>query len=74
VAALRKAFDETLRDPAFVADAVKERLEMRAMGGGQLADLIRQVIETPAELRERVKLAIQPKNAVDLPGAKSGNE
>jgi hypothetical protein len=32
------------------------------------------VIETPLELRERVKLAIQPSNAVNLPGAKSGNE
>jgi tripartite-type tricarboxylate transporter receptor subunit TctC len=74
VAALRKAFDETLRDPAFIADADKQRLEIRAMGGGALADLIKQVIETPADLRERVKQAIQPKNAVDLPGAKSGNE
>jgi tripartite-type tricarboxylate transporter receptor subunit TctC len=74
VAALRKAFDETLRDPAFIADAEKQRLEIRAMAGGQLADLVRQVIETPAELRERVKLAIQPKNAVNLPGAKPGNE
>jgi hypothetical protein len=44
------------------------------MGGGQLADLVGQVIETPAELRERLKLAIQPKNAVNFPGAKSGNE
>jgi hypothetical protein len=74
VAALRKAFDETLRDPAFIADADKQRLEIRPMGGGALADLIKQVIETPADLRERVKQAIQPKNAVDLPGAKSGNE
>jgi tripartite-type tricarboxylate transporter receptor subunit TctC len=74
VAALRKAFDETLRDPAFIADAQRQRLEIRAMAGGELADLVRRVIETPAELRERVKLAIQPKNAVNLPGAKSGNE
>jgi tripartite-type tricarboxylate transporter receptor subunit TctC len=74
VAALRKAFDATLRDPAFIADADKQRLEIRAMDGGELADLVRQVIETPAELRERVKLAIQPKNVVNLPGAKSGNE
>jgi tripartite-type tricarboxylate transporter receptor subunit TctC len=74
VAALRQAFDETLRDPAFIADAQKQRLEIRAMAGGELTDLVRQVIETPAELRERVKLAIQPKNAVNLPGAKSGNE
>jgi tripartite-type tricarboxylate transporter receptor subunit TctC len=74
VAALRKAFDETLRDPAFIADAEKQRLEIRAMAGGQLADLVRQVIETPAELRERVKLAIKPRNAVNLPGAKPENE
>jgi tripartite-type tricarboxylate transporter receptor subunit TctC len=74
VAALRKAFDETLRDPAFIADAAKERLEIRAMGGSELADLIRQVIEIPAGLRDRIKPAIQPNNAVSLPGAKSGNE
>jgi len=74
VAALRKAFDETLRDPDFIADAAHERLEIRAMSGGALADLVRAVIETPADLRERVKLAIHPKNAVNLPGAKPTNE
>jgi tripartite-type tricarboxylate transporter receptor subunit TctC len=74
VAALRKAFDETLRDPEFIADAAMQRLEIRAMSGGELADLIKQVIGTPADLRERVKLAIQPRNAVSLPGAKPGSE
>jgi len=70
VAALRKAFDTTLADPAFIADAEKQRLEIRAMNGGQLADLIKTVIETPIDVREKVKLAIQPKNAQTLPGAK----
>jgi tripartite-type tricarboxylate transporter receptor subunit TctC len=74
VAALRKAFDDTLRDPDFIADAAHERLEIRAMSGTALADLIKAVIETPADLRERVKLAIQPRNAVSLPGAKPANE
>ncbi len=74
VAALRQAFDETLRDPDFIADAARERLEIRAMSGGELAGLITRVIETPPELRERVKLAIQPKNATNLPGAKPPNE
>jgi tripartite-type tricarboxylate transporter receptor subunit TctC len=74
VAALRKAFDETLSDRAFIADADKQRLEIRAMSGGELADLIKHVIETPADIRERVKLAIQPRNAQILPGAKTGNE
>lgn len=70
VAALRKAFDETLADPAFLADAEHQRLELRAMNGAALGKLVRDVIETPAELRERVKLAIQPKNAQTVPGAK----
>jgi hypothetical protein len=74
VTALRQAFDATQRDPAFIADAAMQRLEIRAMSGGELAGLIRQVIETPADLRERVKLAIQPRNAVSAPGAKSGSE
>jgi hypothetical protein len=70
LAALRQAFDRTLADPAFIADADKQRLEIRAMDGGRLADLIKAVIETPADVREKVKLAIQPKNAQTLPGAK----
>jgi tripartite-type tricarboxylate transporter receptor subunit TctC len=71
LAALRKAFDETLRDPDFVADAARERLEIRAMSGTELAALIKSVIETPAATREKVKLAIQPQDARMLPGAKS---
>src|SRR5579871_2770314 len=63
VEALRKAFDETLRDPDFIADAARERLEIRPMGGTALAELIRSVIETTADVREKVKLAIQPQNA-----------
>ncbi len=40
------------------------------MNGGVLADLVKTVIETPIDVREKVKLAIQPKNAQTLPGAK----
>jgi hypothetical protein len=71
VAALRKAFDAMLNDPAFIAEAEKQRLELRAMNGGELADLVRNVIETPASTREKVKLAIRPSNAQILPGATS---
>jgi tripartite-type tricarboxylate transporter receptor subunit TctC len=72
VAALRKAFDETLKDPEFLADADKQRLEIQAMTGEQLAQLIKSVIETPAAIRDKVKLAIETKNTTTLPGAKTG--
>jgi tripartite-type tricarboxylate transporter receptor subunit TctC len=74
VAALRKAFDATLADPEFLADAEKQRMEIRAMTGQQLADVIKGIIEAPADIREKVKLAIVPKNTVELPGAKKGGE
>ena len=67
VAALRKAFDDTLADPAFLAEAEKQRMEIRAMTGAELAQLIKDIIEAPAEIREKVKLAIEPKNTVEAP-------
>jgi len=72
VAALRKAFDATLADPEFLADAEKQRMEIRAMTGEQLATLVKDIIETPAAIREKVKLAIVPNNTVEAPGAKKG--
>src|SRR5688572_26521651 len=70
VAALRKAFDATLADPAFIAESEKQRMEIRAMTGEELAKLIKDIIETPPAIREKVKLAIEPKNTVDAPKAK----
>jgi tripartite-type tricarboxylate transporter receptor subunit TctC len=74
VAALRKAFDDTLKDPEFLADAEKQRLEIQAMTGEQLAQLIKSVIETPAAIRDKVKRAIEPTNTTTLPGTKTGSE
>jgi tripartite-type tricarboxylate transporter receptor subunit TctC len=67
VAALRKAFDATLADPEFLAEAEKQRMEIRAMNGAELAQLVKAIIEAPADIREKVKLAIVPKNTVDAP-------
>jgi tripartite-type tricarboxylate transporter receptor subunit TctC len=75
VAALRKAFDDTFQDPAFIQEAKTQRADLQPMSGAQLAQIIREVIETPLALRERVKIVIQPANAKELPGTKpAGNE
>jgi tripartite-type tricarboxylate transporter receptor subunit TctC len=74
VAALRKAFDATLADPIFIADAEKQRMEVRSMTGDELASLVKGVIDAPADIREKVKLAIVPKNTVEAPGAAKGSE
>jgi tripartite-type tricarboxylate transporter receptor subunit TctC len=70
VAALRAAFDATLKDPEFIAEAKTQRAEIGPMPGAELAQIIGEIIAAPAPLRERVKLAIQPQNASQIPGAK----
>jgi tripartite-type tricarboxylate transporter receptor subunit TctC len=63
VEALRRAFDETLRDPAFIAEAAKERADISPMTGAELAELIQSLIEAPADIKARVKQAIEPRAA-----------
>ena len=77
VEALRRAFDETLRDPEFIREAALERSDISAMTGEQLASLIKDLIESPDEIKAKVRVAIQPRNT-DLQevagGAKAGGE
>ncbi len=63
VAALRKAYRDMLRDPEFVAEAARLKLEIGAMTGEELAQLVRDLIGAPQDVRDCTKLAIQPKSA-----------
>lgn len=58
-AMLRKAFDDTLRDPAFLADMQKAQLEINAVPGQEVEDLVARLFKTPAPVVERAK-AILP--------------
>lgn len=53
VAAMRKAFDETLKDPAFLADAEKSRLEVDPISGVEMEKMVKAAFETPKALIER---------------------
>jgi tripartite-type tricarboxylate transporter receptor subunit TctC len=72
VAALRRAFDLTLKDPDFIKEAQTQRAEIDAMTGAELAEIINELIAAPQDLRDRVKASIQPKDARSLPSKKSG--
>jgi tripartite-type tricarboxylate transporter receptor subunit TctC len=52
VAAMRKAFDETMKDPAFLADAEKSRLEVDPVSGAEMDTMIKEAFETPKKLVE----------------------
>ena len=59
-AALIKAFDATMRDPAFLEDAAKQRLEIAPTGGAQIDRFLADVYATPQPLIERAaKILVQ---------------
>jgi tripartite-type tricarboxylate transporter receptor subunit TctC len=62
VAALRKAFEATIRDPEFIATAKKENMEIRPQTADVLQKVIFGILNAPADVRERMKVALQPKD------------
>jgi len=62
VEALRKAFDDTMKDPAFLAEAEKLKLEIDPLNGVQTSKLVDQVLATPKDVVERVRNIFEKKN------------
>ena len=60
VAALRKAFEQTLADPEFLADAARQQSEVQFMSAEMLTGLVNDVIGAPQALRDQVRAAIEP--------------
>jgi tripartite-type tricarboxylate transporter receptor subunit TctC len=57
---LRAAFDATMGDPQFLDDAEKLRIEISALGGGKVQDLVQKLHATPKDIVERARQAIRP--------------
>lgn len=58
VAVLRAAFDKTMTDKQFLADADKAKLEVSPMTGDEVAKLIAELAETPKTIVDRVQAAL----------------
>jgi tripartite-type tricarboxylate transporter receptor subunit TctC len=72
VAALRKAFDDTMRDPAFQAAAEKAGLHFNPVGGEELQRIVVRIVSPSPAIIEKVKDAIRPRHLQTIPGAKGG--
>ena len=55
VAAIRQAFDKTMADPAFRADAEKAKLELNPKGGEEIQKIIAKIFTTPQAQRDALK-------------------
>lgn len=60
VNALRAAFDATMVDPQFLADANKMRIDISPLPGAKVQDLVAKLYTTPKDIVERAKAAIKP--------------
>jgi tripartite-type tricarboxylate transporter receptor subunit TctC len=59
VNALRRAFDATMKDKDFLAEADRLKIEVDALTGEQVAELVKQVTATPADTVARVRKAME---------------
>ncbi len=58
VAALRKAFMDTMADPAFLAEAKKAQLEITPVSGEKVQALVEEVYKTPKAVADKVAEAL----------------
>jgi tripartite-type tricarboxylate transporter receptor subunit TctC len=52
---MRAAFEATMKDPDFLAEAAKLRIDIEPISGDVLAKITRQIVETPPDVLELVK-------------------
>jgi tripartite-type tricarboxylate transporter receptor subunit TctC len=60
VALLRAAFDATMADPQFVADAEKMHIDISPLPGAKVQELVKTLYATPKDIVEHAKAAIKP--------------
>ena len=74
VAALRRAFDETLVDPLFLADAEQLNLEIAPTGGEALRKLVFDLLDAPPDALREVAEAIKLNDSAPAKGARAGGD
>jgi tripartite-type tricarboxylate transporter receptor subunit TctC len=58
-AALRAAFDATMKDPEFLAEAAKTDMEITPLSGATIDAFIADVYKTPKDVVAKAAAAIQ---------------
>ncbi|HEU0070108.1 MAG TPA: tripartite tricarboxylate transporter substrate-binding protein [Alphaproteobacteria bacterium] len=59
LATLRKAFDATMKDKEYLADAAKQQMDIDPVSGAELEQLIKSVYATPKDIIKKVDDAIK---------------
>jgi tripartite-type tricarboxylate transporter receptor subunit TctC len=59
-AELRQAFEATMKDPAFMADAKKRKIELEYASGQDIANAVHDIIALPKSVIERYNAVTEP--------------
>ncbi len=65
VAQLRRAFDEMMKDPAYLADAEKAGLDVAPVAGAKIQSVVAELMATPAGIVAKAKQAMDPKDVTE---------
>jgi tripartite-type tricarboxylate transporter receptor subunit TctC len=57
---LRSAFDATMKDPQFLDDAERTRIDISPLSGAKVQDLVQKLYATPKDVVMRARQAITP--------------
>ena len=60
LAILRKAFDATMADPKFLADAEKLRIDVAPLSGTRVQEVVKKLFEAPQDIVALARKAINP--------------
>lgn len=60
LAILRAAFDKTVADPQFLADAEKMRIDIEPLSGAKVQEVVARLYKAPKNIVERARKAIRP--------------
>ncbi len=59
IAMLRKAFDDTMKDKAFVAEMEKNKLEVSPMTGKEVADMLNEIYAMPKDVADKAREIVE---------------
>jgi tripartite-type tricarboxylate transporter receptor subunit TctC len=63
VAALRSAFDATMKDPAFLDEVAKAKMELSPITGSEMQAMVERLAATPKPIVEKAKALLDPPRA-----------
>jgi hypothetical protein len=57
---LRAGFEATMRDPQYLSDAERMRIDISPLPGAKVQEIVQKLYATPREIIERARAAIRP--------------